>query len=300
MVIFKPFTGIRFAPTPTLGSQLSPPYDVISSQEQDALYQQHPHNIIRIDYGKTDPHIPPHETVYTRAHQQLSEWLQSGVLQRDSVPSFYVYRHTYALPNGSQKQLTGVIGALQLHPFDARQVIPHENTMPGPIQDRLTLTHHCQTNLSPIYTLVDDPDHGLDHCLDQLTQVDPDMNADTPSGRYELWVVKSKQGIQTIMGIMTPRPVVIADGHHRYTTALHYQAWARQQQGVVDAESDYTLAFVASAQNDGITIYPTHRGVYQTTFFESDDWLERIQSVFQVDTCPSADHFLSQPYPMGT
>jgi len=300
MVIFKPFSGIRFTQTPTIGAQLAPPYDVISAEEQRILYNRHPHNIVRIDYGHPHPNTPPHDTVYTRAHTYLTEWLQSGVLQRDDTPAYYVYRHTYGLPDGTQKSLTGVMGALQLHPFEARQVIPHENTMPGPIQDRLSLTHHCQANLSPIYTLVDDPDTQLTSLLNQLTQPPPTMQAQIANESYELWAVTQMDQIQNLMGILAPRPVVIADGHHRYTTALHYQEWARQQSNTPDPESDYTLAFITTTQNPGITIYPTHRGVYDTNLLASANWLDTIQSVFKVESIDTAEQFLATPYPSGT
>lgn len=300
MVILKPFKAIRFAPSATLGDQLAPPYDVISKQDQSALYQQHPHNIVRIDFGQYEPHNPPHNTVYTRAYSQLTEWLQSGVLQRDQRPAYYIYRHTYILPTGESKSLTGVMGALQLHPFEAGQVIPHENTMPGPIEDRLALTHHCQANLSPIYTLIDDPNHDLNTLMATFLLNQPSMTATTTAGTYELWVIDDTSDIHRVGEMLASRPVVIADGHHRYTTALHYQAWAKGQPTVPDPESDYTLAFVTAAQHDGITIYPTHRGVYDCPFFDSNDWLDRIRSVFDVSVVSDVGSFTSRSWPMGT
>ncbi len=292
MLKFKPFNSIRYSEsTASFGEVLAPPYDVISSIEQDALYDRHPHNVVRLDLGKqfaTDTEL---DNRYTRAKQQLSEWMANGILVQDSEPAYYFYAHTYTA-DGVTKDLRGVFAAAQLHPFEDRIILPHENTMPGPIEDRLRLTQACEANLSPVYTLFDDPNGTFFEMTSPIWNQHPLVDTTTQEGdRYRLWKVVDTQFIQRMYNFFYDKNLLIADGHHRYTTALHYQQSTRPSAIVSDPTSDYTLLFATPLQNPGLTIYPTHRAIFGHDGFSPDQFLDAISDYFSQSHCPDIDSF---------
>lgn len=149
----SPFHGVRFA-SPDVRDLVCPPYDVISAEEQDRLYARSEHNAVRIELPRAESPDEAKEERYRRAGALFQKWLSEGVLQRDGNAGFYVYRQDFVSPSGTRRQVTGVIGALKLEEFgDTAGVLPHERTMPGPIEDRLALMRACPVNVSPIYAV---------------------------------------------------------------------------------------------------------------------------------------------------
>ena len=150
----SPFRGIRYASVDELKDLVCPPYDVISPEEQARLYERHRHNAIRFELPRAERDDEPKDARYKRANRLLHEWLDAGTLVQDDVAAFYIYRQDFVAPNGARRHVTGVTGALRLEEFgDAGGVLPHERTMPGPIEDRLTLLRACPMNFSPIYAI---------------------------------------------------------------------------------------------------------------------------------------------------
>ncbi len=292
MLQFKPFKAIRYSESISNPAQvLAPPYDVISSEEQQSLYAQHSNNIVRLDLGLTTPTDTAHDNRYTRAKNQLQQWLVDGTLVRDADAAYYLYEHTYQA-DGLTKQLRGVLGAGQLFRFEEGVVLPHENTMPGPIQDRLDLTTACEANLSPIYTLFDDASGDFFKLTDSIWNQAPSVDLTTPTqDRYRIWAVTSDATIQAIFDFFAEKKLLIADGHHRYTTALHYREQTRKQGGAVDPLSDYTLLFATPIQNDGLTIYPTHRVIFDVPNFSLSSFKEKLAAYFVISEEPDLATF---------
>jgi len=278
---FKPFRALRYSSSiPDPGNVLAPPYDVISPEEQRRLHEIHTHNIVHLDYGIIKGDDSVEDNRYTRAQEYLRQWMSSGVLVRDSHAAYYLYEHVYRV-EGATKQLRGILGAAQLFYFDEGVVLPHENTMPGPIQDRLDLTKACEVNLSPIYTLFDDPTGRFFALTGDVYSSPPTSESVTIDGDiYRVWVVTDKQLVEQIFEFMGTKKLLIADGHHRYTTALHYRDYCRSIGSLPSSESESTMLFATPLQNDGLTIFPTHRVVFGIANFNPDEFLNQLSRYF--------------------
>lgn len=289
---FKPFTAIRYTSTLSSPAQvLAPPYDVISPSEQSALIASHPNNIVNIDFGPIHSSDGPEENRYTRAREFFTQWLADGILVQDGTPSYYLYEHTYAA-DGVFKKLRGIFGAAKLYPFEDGVVLPHENTMPGPIQDRLELTKACQANLSPVYTLFDDPDQAFFTLIDRVWTSVPSADLKTNTGdQYRLWKISDSEMISAIYQLFESKKLLIADGHHRYTTALHYKAHCRNGQTAQDPLSDYSLLFATPIQNEGLTIYPTHRVIFDVDGFDPAEFRSQLARYFSIEEVGSVSEF---------
>ena len=231
-----------------------PPYDIISPDEQVRLYERHPYNAVRIELPFSEGRRPAER--YERANRQFREWLESGVLVTDSTPSMYVYRQDYVSPDGDRGRVAGVIGALRLEAFGRDTgVLPHERTMPGPIEDRLSLLRACPVNISPIYAVYRG-DGGLAPFLDALGNRPPDARfTDDTGSLHRLWAVSLPAEIDMLRDALVPGPLVIADGHHRYETALAYHA---EQDGTPGGH-DSVMCFCVDADAEDLVVFPFHR-----------------------------------------
>ena len=280
---FKPFRAIRFSDQiESPADVLAPPYDVISPDEQQALYQRHDQNIVRLDFGTQYLTDTPEDNRYSRASIHLEAWLMDGTLGRDSDPSYYLYEHSYQA-DGQTKHLRGILGAGKLFQFEEGVVIPHENTMPGPIEDRLELTKACEANLSPIYTLFDDAEGAFFNLTEAVWARVPTTDLTTQSGdQYRLWKVSDESLISQLYHFLEQKKLLIADGHHRYTTALHFRDYCRKTTQSSDPLSDYTLMFATPLQNEGLTIYPTHRVVFDLPDFNPQVFRGRLEEFFEI------------------
>ncbi|NBV83735.1 DUF1015 domain-containing protein, partial [bacterium] len=221
----------------------------------------------------------------------LNGWLVEGILERDDTPSYYLYEHTYKA-DGQIKQLRGILGACKLFRFEEGVVLPHENTMPGPIQDRLELTKACEANLSPIYTLFDDANGEFFALTAGVWSSIPTADWTTDTGdRYRLWPVSESGILSRLYALLEQKKLLIADGHHRYTTALHYRDYCRERTLSSDPLSDYTLTFATPLQNDGLTIYPTHRVVFGLEQFDPAAFKTQLASFFDIAEVPTIAAF---------
>jgi uncharacterized protein (DUF1015 family) len=237
-----------------LKEMVCPPYDIISPADQVRLHERHPYNAVRIELPFSEGRRPAER--YERANRQFREWLESGVLVADSTPSMYVYRQDYVAPDGSRGRVAGVIGALRLEAFGRDTgVLPHERTMPGPIEDRLTLLRACPVNISPIYAIYRG-EGRIAPFLDSLGNRPPDARFSDDTGTlHRLWAVSLPAEIDMLRDAMAPGPLVIADGHHRYETALAYHA---EQDGTPGGH-DAVMSFCVDADAEDLVVFPFHR-----------------------------------------
>jgi uncharacterized protein (DUF1015 family) len=248
---FRPFPGIRYDLAHVdLGDVISPPYDVIDDGERARLAARSPYNAVRIDL----PVDEGGEDRYAVADRLFSRWQAEGVLLRDRQPTFTVYRMSYADDAGVARRTTGVIGALDLRPSGA-DILPHEQTTPKARSDRLDLLRACRANLSAIWGL------SLAKGLTDLLPVDADPVADVDDGegvRHTVWIVDRPEVSDAIAAAVAAQPVVIADGHHRYETALTYLAERERSEGQAGGAAA-TLAFVVELVEDELTVRAIHR-----------------------------------------
>jgi len=264
MALIQPFKGLRFnqAKIGNLGDVITPPYDVISPADQDQLHQKSPYNIIRLEYGKIYPSDDQNDNRYIRAESVLNQWLDDKVLQPDKQPCYYLYEQNfiYRLNNYSRR---GIIAALKVEEYSNKIILPHELTMSVPKADRMELLNHLETNISPIFTLFPDPDQRLDRYFDAVSKKDRLLEAEEDPGHcHSLWSLNNIALQEELTAYLTNQPLLIADGHHRYETALNYSLNNRDQ---VYSGKDFVLATLVSMKDPGLLVLPTHRLLNELT-----------------------------------
>ncbi|NLY39675.1 MAG: DUF1015 domain-containing protein [Firmicutes bacterium] len=257
MATIKPFKGLRYNPAliEDLAAVITPPYDVIDGAAQARYYEQSPYNIIRLEYGMIRPGDDERDNRYSRAAATLQRWLAERILIVEEAPAFYIYEQSFAF-EGNNYLRTGIAAALKLEPYSSKVVLPHEETHSRPKSDRLELLRHCRANFSPIFGLFPAPGEKLNSLYARAKLEPPLMDLAGKNGeRHLLRAVREKALIEQLIELIGAQPVFIADGHHRYETALHYAA----EPGAPLPGSQFVLAFLFSLEDPGMLILPTHR-----------------------------------------
>src|SRR4029079_8487629 len=221
-----PFRSLRYALNKVpIEKVVTQPYDKISKEMQDRYYALHPNNIIRIILGKPTPEDTPSNNVYTRAAAYLKEWRASGVLEQLQAPAFFVYYQRFTVPGTNEVRVRkGFVGAGQLEDYKNKVVFPHERTLTGPKKDRLELLRHTRTQFEQIFMLYEDPEQQIDRKLDEIARQKPDIQIEDEYGvQHTVWIVSDPQAVGFIQQQMADKKMIIADGHHRYETALAFR-----------------------------------------------------------------------------
>ncbi len=264
MVDIMPFRGVRYDPAKagaSLEELAAPPYDVISPAEQDALYAQHPANVVRLILGREDDK-------YAQAATLFREWLASGVLAADDTPSFYVYRQTFRDPATGQPfpERLGLVCLLKLEDYATGNVLPHEKTLSAPKADRLELLRATHAQFESIYGLFSDPDSAVRSFI--LEYDDRETVIERVDGllgsTHKIERLADSDGQAVLRELMADKAVFIADGHHRYETALNYQREARASSSNEAANdsaqaADFILVTLTAFEDEGLLVLPTHR-----------------------------------------
>lgn len=287
MAIIKPFRGLRYNQEiiTDISAVVTPPYDVISPQDQERYYQIHPNNIIRLDLGKDFSGDTEEANKYTRAAEFLKSWREKGILKQEDAPAIYIYDQEF-LSGNRWLVRRGFIALVKLEPFDKGSIYPHEQTLPGPKADRLKLTQSCRANLSSIFALFPDENNVIDTFLSTIAVTKPDMNfLDDTGVKNKLWAIKERQTIDRLVTLMKEKPLFIADGHHRYETSLAYREQMRRENGKLgdDLPLDYVMMVCVSMNNNGLKILPAHRLVRNIKDYRIDRILQSIQESFNVE-----------------
>jgi uncharacterized protein (DUF1015 family) len=250
---FEPFAGLRYDPSVPLDLVIAPPYDVVGPARRAELAARHRANAIHVELPEDDDALGLDR--YRAAARLLETWLDEGLILRDAEPAFYAYR----MRTPADAVTTGVIGALFCEP-PGGEILPHEQTIPKDKSDRLDLLRACRTNLSPIWGLSLTKGLARTYRPDDL----PDAEATDDDGVvHSLWVIDDPAAIAAISSAVAQTPVVIADGHHRYETALAYQA-ERRAGGATPADggsrpSDAVMALIVELSADELSVGPIHR-----------------------------------------
>jgi uncharacterized protein (DUF1015 family) len=263
-----------------LGDVVAPPYDVISPEERQTLAERSRYNVVRLILPEGEG-----DSKYARAAELLSRWREEGVLVRDSEPAFYRYDQTF-VPPGDRDGLPivrrGFLALVRLVPFADRIVLPHERTLSGPKEDRLKLFRATRTNLSPGFMLYRDAKGELAAPLGRADVVTEFSTAD--GIRHELAKVRDRDAIRAIMEGVARSTLLIADGHHRYETALRYsqEVDSPHQPGADRREHHYFMTFLVNGDDPDLVVFPTHRHVHSLPSFSFDAFLRRVTDYFDV------------------
>jgi uncharacterized protein (DUF1015 family) len=233
----RPFRALRFdASRVELERVLAPVYDVVTPEDRVRFYERDPHNAIRLELTKTVAEEA--HTNYGEVAHTLAAWRRDGVLRLDAQPALYALRQRFSAPGGGTLARTGFFCALRLEDYAKRIVRPHERTLAGPKADRLKILRASRTNLSAVFLLYEDPDAKLDALLEQaLAASEPQRARDAGGVEHELVAIADPAAIAEVQQFLAPRPLVIADGHHRYETGLAYQAELRAKGSASAARS---------------------------------------------------------------
>ncbi len=257
MALIRPFRGVRYNPALVgdLQQVVSPPYDVISAEQQTVLHLRSPYNAVRLDLNRDVER-------YSAAAKTFRDWLDEAVLIQDQEPSLYFYTQEFALKDGSHHKRTGVLAALRLEEFSSKMIRPHERTFESAKNDRLALLRSCRAHLSPIFFLYSKPAWSLTRTLAPVLTAPALVTVqDDQQTRHQLWRITDQALIAEVATGLAHEPLIIADGHHRYETALRYreERAATQKYRSGDEPFDYVLAYLTNVWEEGIVILPTHR-----------------------------------------
>jgi len=295
MTDVRPFRALRYDPRRVeLAKVLAPVYDVVAPEDRPLYWERDPYNALRLELTKSVEEEAA--TDYAEAAERLVEWRRAGVLVRDAEPALYVLRQTFTAEGGRTLARTGFLAALRLEDYAKRIVRPHERTLAGPKADRLKILRATRVNLSSVFLLYDDRASELERVLEAALAGAGAQEAEDDGGvRHRLAPLRDAAGIAVVRAFLAPRPVVIADGHHRYETALVAEG-ERRAAGERDAEAppERILAYFANAFAPGSLLLPIHRLVKKgpppraEVWQRLAGWERREVGVASADAVPAA------------
>jgi uncharacterized protein (DUF1015 family) len=291
----RPFRALRYDPRRVeLAKVLAPVYDVVAPEDRPLYWERDPYNALRLELTKSVEEEAA--TDYADTAARLADWRGEGVLVRDAEPAYYVLRQRFAAPDGRALERTGFLAALRLEDYARRVVRPHERTLAGPKADRLKILRATRVNLSSVFLLYEDRGGELDRALEGALGGAGAQEARDDAGIvHRLAPLRDAAAVATIQAFLAPRPVVIADGHHRYETALAFRD-ERRAAGERDPEAppERILAYFANAFAPGSLLLPIHRLVKKgppptaATWRGLAGWERREVAVGGADTIPIA------------
>lgn len=298
MATIAPFRGIHYNAKPgdDITSRLSPPYDVLSEDDKNSMLTSDPHNIVAIDMPFYPPGYAGPDDAYQHAADLLQQWLNEGVLTREDSPAIYPYQQTYT-HEGRSYTRRGFIARLKLEQFGAGSVYPHEQTFPGPIEDRMKLMQYTSANTSQVFMLFSDPGNTITDSLYANVDTRPHLSGKLADVTHEAWIINEQSVIDTLVKQMSDRNVFIADGHHRYTTGLYYRDWATEQNGgnlPADHAAQYICVVFVAMEDPGLFVGPTHRVVDSVPGFDLDTYISHVKPYFTTEPLTNADDLQDQ------
>jgi len=261
MAEIAPFRGVLYNPErvdPSL--TMAPPYDIISPAMKEELYARSKYNVVRIDFGKDMDEDDEWNNRYTRASEYLNDWMREGILVQDDKPSFYCYEITYE-HEGAEKRTRGLLCLVKIEDLGTGSIHPHEMTYSKPKTDRLNILRYCQANTSPIYSLYSSDEKVTTSILRETVETSP-VYLEARNGEnfiHRLWKIQSPEKIERIREEIRGRDIFIADGHHRYETALQYSRQMEVKNKGGDAPFNYVLMYLVNIEEHQLTLLPTHR-----------------------------------------
>lgn len=289
MAEIVPFRAVRYAATRgrELGQLLAPPYDLVSPEQRDELLRRTPHNIAHVTLGEDRPEDGPTSNKYTRAAWTWAGWLAKGILQRDPVPALYPLEQDFWAPDGRSLRRRGVMAAVRIHEFTEGIIVPHEKTLVAPKADRLEILKAVRANLSPIFGLYRDDAERTARLLDAACGAGPVAETDSDDGVHQrLFRCEDPEVLRGLGDLLAPQRIFLADGHHRYETALAYRRMLEEREPGLPAYGGhhYTLMFLCPMSDPGLFLFATHRLVFGLPGLTVAALLDRLAPYFSVET----------------
>jgi len=273
---FQPFRGLRYtAAAGPLSELLAPPYDVISPAQQRALEERNPRNAVRLELAEGG------EERYGRVDGLIKSWIAEGALKRDDVPMLYVYEQRF-IEEGREFTRRALIALVEAQPWDEGAVKPHEYTMSGPKEDRLKLLQATGVQLSPVFMIARDRAGMLTQFIEATVRARPaDVEAESIDGdRHRLWAIESSTYEMRQVAPLLGESFYIADGHHRYETAVNYRDWRAASEVLPgNHPARFALTAIVAANDPGLVIRPIHRMVPKPA---PADWAQRLGDAFDI------------------
>jgi uncharacterized protein (DUF1015 family) len=277
MTQVRPFRALRYDPARvSLAKVIVPPYDVIAAADREGFYARDPHNAIRLELTRRVEDEASAD--YSDVRQTLDAWIREGTLRRDATPGFYALRQSFVAPGGKRLVRDGFFGLLHLEDYAKRIVRPHERTLEGPKADRLKMLRATRANLSIVFLLYEDREEVLARQLAPVLEREPLASArDEAGATHQLARIDDAASVRAVQDFLAARPLVIADGHHRYETALAYRDEQRAAgAGGEDAPFEWILAYFANAFAPGSLLLPIHRLIKRGKPPSDREWAERL------------------------
>ncbi|MCR3923171.1 MAG: DUF1015 domain-containing protein [Firmicutes bacterium] len=283
MAKIVPIRGVRYstAKAGQMADLITPPYDVINDEEQKRYYEKNPFNVIRLEYGESREPDSKDDNRYTRAAGFFSHWLQQEILTHEDKPSIYLYQQEFTVA-GRRMTRSGFITGVGVEEYENGMILPHEETLSKAKLDRLELLRHCHANFSPIFGLYDDATQTVEAISARYIAHDPTIAFTSENGEeHRLWSVNDDHDVATITKLFSQQKIYIADGHHRYETALTFHK-------EMSAQGDHRFAFclmtLVNLSDPGLVIFPTHRLLKNIHNFHGDDFLANLSQDFTIKT----------------
>ena len=290
-----PFQGLRYNATKVEGIEnvIAPPYDVIKPEERAALEARHPANIIRLILSQPQNNDSDADNQYTRAAARMNQWASDGILVRDTTPGYYIYDQSFSAPDGKNYTRRALIALVKLEPFENRVILPHEKTHAGPKADRLNLMRECHANLSPIFLIYSDPTGEVESIMEGFTDSQPPEIdcAETFGSTHQLWCLDDAERNQKIQNLFSSIPLLIADGHHRYETAL---AFRDEMAHTGLSGYDYMMVNLVRMESPGLAVLAIHRLLDNLTADMISHAIAKLPEVFEVHEIDTQANLMAQ------
>ena len=271
---------------------LTQPYDKITPSMQDRYYAASPYNLIAVEKGHVSPSDTPENNVYTRAARKIDEWIAEKILVQDAAPGIYVYSQEFLVPGTQTRRVrTGFIALLRIEDYENKVVFRHERTLSAPKADRIELLRHTRAQTGQLFLLYDDAARQIDALLDETASKSPQVELRDEFGvAHRLWRVADTAFVRRVQNAMANKQIVIADGHHRYETALAYRNECRARLGKTDplAASEFAMATFINTHSKGLTILATHRLVARVSHFNFEHFRKKVAPFFDWYSYPFA------------
>jgi uncharacterized protein (DUF1015 family) len=287
LATIKPFQAYRYtAKAGDPSSLVTQPYDKINPQMQTRYLASSLHNLVRVILGERFASDSPSDNVYTRAAGYLDEWIREGVLAQDAQPGLYAYFQEFEVPDTRERAVRqGFIGVGKIEDYSANVVHRHEQTLSGPKKDRMELLKHTRAHFGQIFMLYPDREGAVDAQLIEASKGQPTMEArDDYGASHKLWAITDPGRIAAIQNLMAPKKLLIADGHHRYETALAYR-----NDHPENPAAQYVMMTFVNMYSPGLRILATHRVLRNLEGFDADLFIANAQPVWTARACGSVD-----------
>lgn len=290
MAEVRPFRGVRYNQqlVSDLASVICPLYDIITPPMQQELYHRDEYNFVRLEHGRELPQDTAVDNKYTRSAAILDQWLKQGVLEVDQVPAIYLHDH-YFTYQAKEYRRRSIFVSVRLEEWDSMVIRPHEGTLAEPKDDRLSLLWACQANTSPILALFEDQGRLVSSVLAREEENEPIIDFASADGeRHRLWAITGPEAVNRICCSLAPRPLYIADGHHRYESTLIYRREVSVGSSPVSGDEAYNFVMMALVEfsDPGLIILPPHRLVRGMARSTLDELGAKLEALFEIEELP--------------